>query len=120
CRVMADTPALALTAFSLGLATLPADMAALAAGCAFGAALSVKLTALTAVPALLWLLRNRAPIACAGFAAVVGLLLLAHARALGDLWTSGVTYHDRARSTPAVIPHPVHQIFDQIPRSTPF
>jgi hypothetical protein len=119
-QAIADTPALALTAFSLGLATLPADMAALAAGCVFGAALSVKLTALTAVPALLWLLRNRAPIASAGFAAVVGFLLLAHAGALGDLWTSGVTYHDQARSTPAVIPHPVHQIFDQIPRSTPF
>src|SRR5439155_4427022 len=86
----------------------------------FGAALSVKLTALTAAPALVWLLRRRAPIAVAGFAGVVGFLLLAHVHALGDLWTSGVTYHDQARSTPAVIPHPIHQIFDQIPRSTPF
>jgi hypothetical protein len=47
-------------------------------------------------------------------------VLLAHAGALGDLWTSGVTYHRQAGSTPAVIPHPHRQIFDQIPHTTPF
>jgi hypothetical protein len=119
-QVIADTPALALTALALGLATLPGTIAAVTAGCIFGAALSVKLTALTAAPALVWLLRQRLRAAAVGFTAVVGVLLLAHARALGALWTSGVTYHDKARSTPAVIPHPYHQIVDQIPRSTPF
>jgi hypothetical protein len=119
-QVIADTPALALTVLSLGLATLPASTAAIAAGCVFGAAFSVKLTALTAAPALLWLLRYRIRLALAGFSAVLATLLLAHVHAFGDLWTSGVTYHDKARSTPAVIPHPYHQIFDQIPRSTPF
>jgi len=119
-QVIADTPALALTVLALGLATLPASAAAVASGCVFGAALSVKLTALTAAPALLWLLRYRIRLALAGFGSMLGLLALAHARALDDLWTSAVTYHDQARSTPAVIPHPYHQIFDQIPRSTPF
>ena len=119
-QVIADTPCLALTLLSLGLATLAGPGAALAAGAVFGAALSVKLTALTALPALVWLLRRRAPFAGGGFAIVVGLLLIAHLHALGDLWTSGVTYHDRARSTPAVIPHPHRQILDQIPLRTPF
>jgi hypothetical protein len=119
-QVIADTPALALTVLSLGIATLPGTAAALAAGCVLGAALSVKLTALTAVPALIWLLRARIAPALAGFAALFALLALAHVSALGDLWTSGITYHRHARSTPAVIPHPHRQIFDQIPRSTPF
>src|SRR5205823_405614 len=119
-QVIADTPALALTLLSLGLATLGGPVAAVAAGVLFGAALSVKLTALTAAPALLWFLRDRIVVASAGFAAFVVALLLAHAGALGDLWTSGVTYHDKARSTPAVIPHPHRQILDQIPRTTPF
>ena len=48
------------------------------------------------------------------------MLLVAHAGALGDLWTSGVTYHSDARSTPQVIGHPHRQIFDQIPHGTPF
>lgn len=119
-QVIADTPALALTLLSLGLATLPATAAAVAAGGMFGAALSVKLTSLTALPALLWLLRYKTRPALAGFVAVLALVLLAHVHALGDLWTSGITYHDQARSTPDVIPHPHRQIFDQIPRSTPF
>jgi hypothetical protein len=119
-QVIADTPALALTALALGLATLGAPVAAVAAGAALGAALSVKLTALTAAPAVLWLLRDRLAWALGGFAAVCAAVLLAHARALGSLWSSGVTYHDDARSTPAVIPHPHRQIFDQIPHRTPF
>ncbi len=119
-QVIADTPALALTLLALGVATLPGTVAAVAAGLLFGAALSVKLTALTAAPAALWLIRKRIWPALAGFAALWLVLLVGHARALGDLWSSGVTYHDRARSTPAVIPHPHRQILDQIPHSTPF
>jgi hypothetical protein len=119
-QVIADTPALALTLFSLGIATLPGTIAAVAAGAIFGAALSVKLTALTAFPALVWFLRDRIPPALGGFVVVVAAVLLAHAGALGDLWKSGVTYHEKARSTPAVIPHPYRQILDQIPHRTPF
>ena len=119
-QVIADTPALSLTVLALGLATLPGTIAAVATGVIFGAALSVKLTALTAAPAALWLIRRRIGPALAGFGALWLVLLLAHVRALVSLWSSGVTYHDRARSTPAVIPHPHRQIFDQIPHSTPF
>jgi hypothetical protein len=74
----------------------------------------------TALPALVWLLRDRLVPAAAGLAATVAALLIAHAGAIGDLWTSGVTYHSKARSTPAVIPHPHRQILDQIPHGTPF
>jgi hypothetical protein len=119
-QVIADTPALALMALSLGLATLAAPAAAVAAGALFAAALSVKLTAITVLPALLWLLRRRLVPALAGFAAVAIVLLVAHRHALGDLWASDVTYHSEARSTPAVLAHPHRQIFDQIPHGTPF
>ena len=119
-QVLADPPVLALALLALGLATLPGAGAALAAGAVFGAAFSVKLTALTATIAIGWLVGRRIPYALAGFAAVVGAVLLAHVRALGPLWASGVTYHEKARSTPSVIPHPYRQIFEQIPRTTPF
>src|SRR3954470_15605461 len=49
-QVLADTPALALTALARGLATLGGAPAAVAAGAVFGAAVSVKLTAVTALP----------------------------------------------------------------------
>jgi len=119
-QVIADTPALALTLLSLGLATLPVTLSAVAAGAIFGAAFTVKLTALTAAPAVLWFVRDRIPVALGGFAVVVAAEMLVHAGALGDLWTSGITYHQKARSTPNVIPHPHRQIFDQIPHRTPF
>jgi hypothetical protein len=119
-QVVADPPALALTALALGLASLEGPVAAVAAGAAFGAAGSVKLTAITAVPALVWLLRRRPLPSLGGFVFVVGVVLAAHGPALGDLWTSGVTYHENARSTPAVIPHPHRQILDQVPHTTPF
>ena len=119
-QVIADTPALALTLLALGLATLPGTVAVVAAGALFGGALMVKLTALTAAPAVLWFVRERIPAVLGGFAVVVAAELLAHVGALGDLWTSGITYHDQARSTPAVIPHPHRQILDQIPHRTPF
>ncbi|MGZ4353419.1 MAG: hypothetical protein ACXVZ4_07730, partial [Gaiellaceae bacterium] len=119
-QVIADTPELALAALSLGLASLGGPPAAIAAGALFGAALSVKLTALTAAPALLWLARDRLVPGLCGFAAVVAAILAAHAGAIRDLWASGVTYHEQARSTPAVIPHPYRQIIEQIPHTTPF
>jgi hypothetical protein len=119
-QVIADTPCLSLALLSLGLSTLGGTAAAALAGAVFGAALSVKLTALTVVPSLAWFLGRRSPTALAGAALVLGGDLLAHAGALGDLWESAITYHQRAGSTPAVIPHPHRQVLDQIPRTTPF
>jgi hypothetical protein len=119
-QIIADTPALALMALALGLATLAGPAAAVLAGVVFAAALSVKLTAITALPLLLLLVRNRLRLALAGFAAVVVGLLAAHIQALGSLWADAVSYHTDARGTPAVIPHPHRQILDQIPRGTPF
>lgn len=119
-QVLADPPALAFMVLSLGLATLPGAIAAFSAGAVFGVALSVKLTALTAGPAALWFVRRRLRPAFAGLAVVVVIVLAAHAGELGDLWTSGVTYHRQAGSTPPVMPHPHRQIFSQIPHTTPF
>jgi hypothetical protein len=119
-RVLADPAALALVLAAAGVATLAGQAAAVAAGVLFGAALSVKLTAFLALPVLAWLLRRRPWHALAG-AAVVGLVMVAlHAGALPELWTSAVAYHQDARGTPAVIPHPHRQIVDQIPMRTPF
>jgi hypothetical protein len=120
-QVIADTPAIALMLLALGLATLTGPAAAVAAGVIFAAALSLKLTALTVLPTLAWLVgRRRVLPALLGAVAVAALLGILHAQALGDLWASNVTYHDRARSTPAVIPHPHRQIIDQIPMRSPF
>jgi hypothetical protein len=119
-QVIADTPALALMALAAGIATLSGPAAAFAAGALFAGALSVKLTALTVVPVLAELLRRRVWPALSGFGVVAAGIALAHAGALGQLWTDGVTYHSDARSTPAVIPHPHRQILDQIPHRTPF
>jgi hypothetical protein len=119
-QVIADTPALALMVLSLGLATLTGPVAAVLVGVVFAAAVSVKLTAVTVLPAVVFLLRNRLRVAFAGFAVVAVVLLAAHAKALGSLWAGAVAYHSDARSTPAVIPHPHRQIFEQIPRGTPF
>jgi hypothetical protein len=119
-QMIADTPALALMLLSAGLATLAGPAAAVAAGVVFGCALSVKLTAITILPVLALLLRRRARFALGGFAFVAVALTAAHVTALGNLWTSGVTYHSKARSTPAVIPHPHRQILEQIPHGTPF
>jgi hypothetical protein len=119
-QVLADPAELSLAALALGVSTLGGPAAAVGAGALFGAALSVKLTAVCVAPAILWLVWRRLPLALGGFVIVFGAVLLAHVPALGSLWASGVTYHDRARSTPAVIPHPHRQILDQIPHSTPF
>jgi len=122
-QVIADTPTLALTLLALGVATLPGTVAAVVAGALFAGALSIKLTAVTAVPVLIWLLTRRElrhVAATAGFLVAAAVLLAVHARALGDLWADGVSYHADARGTPEVIPHPYRQIFDQIPHRTPF
>lgn len=119
-QVIADTPELAIAALSLGVAPLGGPVAALAAGALFGAALSVKLTALCVAPAVLWFVWRRIQWALLGFFVVIGAVLIGHAGALGSLWASGVTYHEKARSTPAVIPHPHRQILEQIPHTTPF
>jgi hypothetical protein len=105
---------------SLGLATLAGPFAAVLGGVLFAAALSVKLTAITVLPALVVLLGKRLRLALVGSAVALAGLLAAHAKALGSLWAGAVTYHSDARSTPAVIPHPHRQIFEQIPRGTPF
>jgi hypothetical protein len=119
-QIIADTPALALTVLAVGLATICGPIAAVAAGAAFALALSVKLTAVTAVPALVWYLRRRTLLAISA-AGVAGLVLLAlHGAQLASLWESAVRYHENARSTAAVIPHPHRQILDQIPHRTPF
>jgi hypothetical protein len=119
-QVLADPAELSLAALALGVSTLGGPAAAIGAGVLFGAALSVKLTAVCVAPAILWLVGRRFLLGLGGFVVVFGGVLLAHAPALGSLWASGVTYHDKARSTPAVIPHPHRQILDQIPHSTPF
>ena len=85
-QVIADTPALALMLFASGLATLAGPLAAIAAGAAFAAALSVKLTAVTIAPVAFWLLRRRLRLAIAGFAVTSLLLLLPHVGAARSLW----------------------------------
>ena len=119
-QVIADTPALAVTALALGLATLSGPVAAVAAGAVFAAAVSVKLTALTAFVALAWLLRRRPWHALAGAAVVSGVLLALHAGALPELWDAAIRYHQEARGTPEVLPHAHREIFAQISPRTPF
>jgi hypothetical protein len=120
-QVIADPAGLALTLLALGAALLPGTAAAVAAGALFGAALSVKLTAVTAIVALAWFVgRARLAAALAGFVVVVAALLVAHAGALGSLWQSDVVYHKQATSTPPVIPNPHGEIFTQMPHWTPF
>jgi hypothetical protein len=119
-QVIADAPALALMVLAVGLATLAAPVAAVAAGLAFAFALSIKLTAITALPALGWYLRRRMFLALGGAIAVGLVLLLLHGGQIGSFWTSAVRYHELARSTPQVLSHPHREILDQIPPRTPF
>jgi hypothetical protein len=119
-QVIADAPALAISILAVGLATVAAVPAAVAAGVMLSLAVSVKLTAITAIPPLIWFARRRLVAVVAGAAATAAVLLILHAGALGDLWTSGITYHEKARKTPDVIPHPLRQIVDQMPLRTPF
>jgi hypothetical protein len=119
-RVLADPPTISLALAAAGVATLAGPVAALAAGALFAAALSVKLTAVVALPLVAYLLWRRPRHAIAGAAAVGIALLALHAAALPDLWDSAVEYHRKARDTPNVIPHPHRQIVEQIPRRAPF
>ena len=83
-QVIADTPALALTVLAVGLATVGGPIAAVGAGIAFALGLSVKLTAVTAVPALVWYLRRRTLLGGVRQRVVVGIVLLVlHAGATG-------------------------------------
>lgn len=107
-RVLSDLPA--LDVLLLGLAAAALAGAGLtrrrewsfAAGFLFVAACSIKLSVLAAAPAFVLLLlrgRRRADLAWAGIGGgivLVGLVLL-HAGALGELWTSVVDYHQRLR-----------------------
>lgn len=119
-QVLADPPSLALSIFAVGMATLPGVAAAVAAGAILCLAVSVKLTAVTAIPPVLWFVRKRAAPAVVGAAVVLAAGLIAHAGELSALWASGVTYHENARSTPPVMPHPWRRIWTQMPIRTPF
>jgi hypothetical protein len=119
-QVIADTPSVALTILAVGLATLAGPVAAVAAGAVFALALSVKLSAATALPPLVWLLRGRLRASIATAVGVGIVLLAVHAAALGDLSTGAVQYHRDARTTPDVLAHPHRRIFSQVPRRTPF
>jgi hypothetical protein len=119
-QVIADTPALALMVLAIGLATIGGTVAAVAVGIVFALSLSIKLSALAALPALVAFLGRRSLPATAAALVTGAVILLIHAGALGSLWAGGVRYHQDARSTPAVIPHPHRQILDQIPHRTPF
>jgi hypothetical protein len=121
-RVLADVPALGLALAALTLAG-PSPARAAAAGALLTAGVSVKATALLAVPGLavlIWPGRGRAALAAAGGAAAVALAFaLAHLRALDDLWQSAVVYHSRARNTPAVLDN-VEEVLRFLDVRTPF
>lgn len=119
-RVLADPPTIALALLAAGLATLGGPVAAFAAAAFFVAALSMKLTAITALPVIAYLLWRRPRHAIAGAAAAAVVVLALHAAAIPDLWESAVEYHKKARDTADVIPHPRRQIVDQIPRRAVF
>jgi hypothetical protein len=105
---------------AVGLATVSAPAAVVAAGLIWALALSVKLTAVTALPPLLWFARHRLKQLLLGGLVGGAAIVALHVTALGPLWSSNVRYHELARSTPEVIPHPYRQILDQMPRATPF
>jgi hypothetical protein len=109
-----------LSVLAVGLATLAGAPAAAAAGVVLALAVSVKLTAITAIPPVVWFARAHLRALFAGAAAAAAVVLLLHVDALGALWSSSVTYHEHARSTPAVLPHPDRRIFTQMPIRTPF
>ncbi len=112
-RVLADLPSLWFSLMALGLAAIARRRALAAAAAAAGVASTVAVTTkLSTMPIVILvaivLLRSDAPrralsYAAAGAAAMAAALLVAHAGALGDLWNSVITYHDLARSSPAVI-----------------
>jgi 4-amino-4-deoxy-L-arabinose transferase-like glycosyltransferase len=113
-RILADLPALWATLAALGLAALAVRresrvVAALAGSVAILAVAS-KVAAVIALPVVAVVLlsgggrgRQRLVWAGGGAAVVAGLILIANAGAIGELWGSVVTYHHKAGATPAVI-----------------
>jgi hypothetical protein len=110
-RISADLPAYALALVALVCIAYAArgvrpDLLAGAAGVLLVAAVSVKLSALTALvaaPALavsLGLPRRAWAIAGGGVAAAAALILIVHADDLDGLWRGAVSYHRAAREVP--------------------
>jgi hypothetical protein len=122
-RVFADPPAmvLAVAAFWLAAARRPA-----ASGGALAAAALVKLSALTAAPALLGLLLLRAGVerrrdllqAVAGSAVVIAAVSLVYLRDLGAVWDGAVSYHVEGRHVGGLEAMP--KIIDFFTYSVPF
>lgn len=98
-RIFADTPSLAIATVGIALAGMGAVEAA---GAVLAAAVLVKLSAVTAVPAALALcLAARVParrlaLGLVAAAAVVGVVALAHLSGLGEIWRDAVSYHTEA------------------------
>lgn len=124
-RIVADNPGIALAVVALALAALAGRRRgfAVAAGACLALAALVKLSALSAAPSVALLLvlagssagwARRLALAAAGGAGATVLLLLPHAGALGELWESNVTYHERARSTEQILDpwHELGRFFD--------
>jgi Dolichyl-phosphate-mannose-protein mannosyltransferase len=108
-RVRADFPsvalslvAIALTLFAVSRTGALGSAAAIFAGAALAAAVSVKLLAVTAVvPVLAIVVRDRRRLVVelsAGTAAVVASLVVAYAGVIGPLWNEAVQFHLRAES----------------------
>jgi 4-amino-4-deoxy-L-arabinose transferase-like glycosyltransferase len=113
-RVLADLPALWLALLGIGLAAAApgrrhATAIAAAAGAVCAFAVLVKLDGGVCIPiaaVLLLAARDRRRLllaAGAGMAVVALVFLVAHLRALPELWTSVVDYHGDARATGDVI-----------------
>jgi Dolichyl-phosphate-mannose-protein mannosyltransferase len=107
-RVRADVPSVALSLIAIALALVAvrrtgasARAAAILAGGAFAAAVSVKLLAATAVVPVLALVLRRRPLVletAAGAAAVVAALLVGYWGVLGSLWSGAVRFHLQVQS----------------------
>jgi 4-amino-4-deoxy-L-arabinose transferase-like glycosyltransferase len=101
-RIFADTPSLALATVGLALAGAGAVEAA---GAVLAAAVLVKLSAVTAVPAALalaLLMRvawRRLLFGVAASAIVLAVVALAHLSGAGEIWHEAVSYHTKASSS---------------------
>ncbi len=101
-RIFADTPSLAFASLAVALAGAGA---AVPAGAVLAAAILVKLSAVTALPAVVALCLvarvrpARLALGVAAAAAVLGLVALVHLDGLGSIWSDAVSYHTRASSS---------------------
>ena len=129
-RVLADIPplGLALLAFWLAWEARERGSIALAAGAGATVALTLTLkpTAVIALPTFLLLLlwgrqvSSRVAVGALTGAAVIALAFLVVLRdVVGELWASVVTYHRAARDTPAVIDK-THELVTFLNFRTPF